>query len=149
MRTPCVHTCTPATWGAGPWAPRKSARVTGLRGEPHCTRGARSHRGVLLQLFSQLALASGTHGPGAPRSAGPRPFPEGAPLWVRAGQTSRVQGGLHGRPGFPAGPPSDVWGTGGSSTLQLSLRARCRTDGRGATPLPQGGWRPRELAPAS
>lgn len=101
VRTPCVHTCTPATWGAGPWAPRKSARVTGLQGEPHRTRGARSHCGVLLQLFSQLALASGTRGPGAPRSAGPRPFPGGATPLGEGRTDLQGSGGPARTPGLP------------------------------------------------
>lgn len=76
--------------GAGPWAggfgrPRGNPQKErlgdrGLWGSHH-TQGARFHRGELLQLFSQLALArgpGGTHGPGGLRSAGPRPFPGGA-----------------------------------------------------------------------
>lgn len=67
------------------------------------------------------------------------------PLWVRAGQTSRVPEGLHGRPGCPAGPPSDVWGTGGSSTLQLSPRPVPGRTEEGPPRCPREGGDPGNL----
>ena len=142
-----VHTHT-RRLGLGPWV-RGSAGLRGSqkehlrdwasRGSRH-TRGARSHRGVHLQPFSQLALARGpwgTHGQGAPRSAGPRPFPGGAPAPGEGRAHLQGAGWPARTPGLTRGHPlQDLGDWQVLDARAISARPGAGTDGRGATPLP-------------
>ena len=105
-----LGTRTPAAWGSGRGSgdlqasgvPRKNICVTGLRGDPATLEGPGPTVGCTCSRSLNWLWLGGLGGPmgRVPRDQLARVLSqEVPPLRARAGHTSRVQGGLHGRPG--------------------------------------------------